>query len=134
MEQPYQFTKQNSMMVTRFIEVNFQVEGLHRWKEAPPQVAFLRNYHRHIFHFHVKRDVRENNREIEFIMLKRHLEAIVRTEILDRPRDASCEMIAEELVNHCLEISPLKPGQNIEIVVLEDGENAGGVSCMRTMR
>lgn len=50
---------------------------LHRWPDAPPDVAFLRFPHRHMFKFEVELRVWHCDRDIEFILLKRELQARV---------------------------------------------------------
>lgn len=128
------YLKGSSMSLTPFVEVNFQVEGIHRWKDCPfDEVAFLREWHRHMFHFRVRIDVKKLDRGIEFIMLKRELREIVLENILLRPREASCETMAQELLDYYLDVHPPYPGQNIEVFVSEDGENGGGVSFVRSL-
>ena len=53
----------------RFIYVTTQFEGVHRYKDAPDEVSFLRDYHRHIFKVKLAIEVMHNERDIEFIML-----------------------------------------------------------------
>jgi len=57
-----------------FIIVKAQKEALHQWPEAPEEVLFLRNLHRHIFYIEVKVPVSHEERDVEFILLKRKLE------------------------------------------------------------
>jgi hypothetical protein len=59
----------------KFIEVTWQFEGLHCWPSAPDEVAFLRSPHRHIFHCRARLEVFHQDREVEFILLKRNLES-----------------------------------------------------------
>ena len=105
------------------IIVRLEVEGFHFWPEARevlPEVGFLSDRHRHMFHITAKKAVDHSNRDIELIVFKRQL-----TEYLDEAYGSpcefgsmSCEMIAEKLVKlfnleHC-EVS-------------EDGENGAEV-------
>ena len=63
-------------MKTRII-VNLEVEGIHRWKDAKaklPEVAYLANYHRHLFKIQVVMGVEDLDREIEFIDFKHSVE------------------------------------------------------------
>ena len=82
-------------------------------------VSFLGVPHRHIFHFRVWIDVLHNDRDIEFIMFKRELEALYNDSLflLDYK---SCEMIAEDLIQY---INNAYPGRAVEVGVSEDGEN-----------
>jgi hypothetical protein len=111
-------------MILRFIEVTFQREGIHKYPAAleDPKlvtVSFLGYPHRHIFHFRIRVSVTHNDRDIEFIMFKRELEALYNDSLflLDYK---SCEMIAEDLIEY---ISRTYPGRYIEVGVSEDGEN-----------
>jgi hypothetical protein len=111
-------------IIKRFIEVTFQREGIHKYPAAleDPRlvtVSFLGYPHRHIFHFRVRVSVTHNDRDIEFIMFKRELEALYNDSLflLDYK---SCEMIAEDLITY---ISNNYPNRYIEVGVSEDGEN-----------
>lgn len=57
-----------------YVLVSFQFEGFHSWPQAPDEVAFLRDRHRHIFHVRAKKRVQHEDRDVEFILLKRELE------------------------------------------------------------
>lgn len=111
-------------MIERYIEVTFQREGIHKYPAAleDPRlisVSFLGYPHRHMFHFRVRVSVNHNDREIEFILFKRELEALYNDQLflLDFK---SCEMIAEELIEY---IKKNYPNRVIEVGVSEDGEN-----------
>ena len=81
-------------MLKNFIEVNYQCEGIHRWKDCQLEgVEFLQDYHRHIFHIKVRMEVFHNDREVEIILLKRFLESYTQ-ELLSKPVDLSCEAMA----------------------------------------
>ena len=103
----------------RSIFVTFQKEGIHRYPDAPEGVDFLRHPHRHIFHFRVTVDVFHNDRDIEFILFKRELEALYSAATLQVDYK-SCEMLAEDLIDY---ISVKYPGRKISVEVSEDGEN-----------
>jgi hypothetical protein len=108
----------------RTIFVTFQKEGIHRYPAAGEDpkladVSFLANPHRHIFHFRVDVDVFHNDRDIEFILFKRELEALYSAATLQVDYK-SCEMLAEDLIDY---ISTKYPGRKISVEVSEDGEN-----------
>jgi hypothetical protein len=107
------------MINKRNIFVTFQKEGLHRYPDAPAGVEFLKNLHRHIFHFRVTLAVFHNDRDVEFILFKRELEALYSSTTLEVDYK-SCEMLAEDLIGY---ISSKYPGRAIEVEVSEDGEN-----------
>jgi hypothetical protein len=107
------------MINGRQIFVTFFKEGIHRYPDTPVGVEFLRSPHRHIFHFRVDVDVFHNDRDIEFILFKRELEALYSAAILQVDYK-SCEMLAEDLIDY---ISKKYPGRKISVEVSEDGEN-----------
>ena len=57
----------------RTIVVKTQYEGIHCWPEAPDEVNFLKSLHRHIFNIEVEVEVHNDDRDIEFIMLKHRI-------------------------------------------------------------
>jgi hypothetical protein len=69
-------------------------EGFHRWKDAPLEVDFLRNWHRHIFHVLAVIIVTNDNRQVEFIQLKHKIDAFLAIEYAGKYFEESCEMIA----------------------------------------
>lgn len=110
--------------IERYIEVTFQKEGIHKYPAAleDPKlcsVSFLGHPHRHMFHFRIRVAVKHNDRDIEFIMFKRELEALYSENLLQLDYK-SCEMIAEDLIEY---IKNNYPGRVIEAGVSEDGEN-----------
>jgi hypothetical protein len=103
-------------------------EKVHKWDGAAKfeEVKYLASLHRHVFHFRVEVEVSDDDREIEFIMLKHKLEAIV---------DAwgyevgSCEMMARSLMTHLRkwyahesQFSDIH-SRHFRVEVSEDGEN-----------
>ena len=107
------------MITNRNIYVKFTKEGIHCYPDAPEDVEFLKNPHRHIFHFRVNIQVSHNDRDIEFILFKRELEDLYSSAILEVDYK-SCEMMAEDLIEY---ISKMYPGRKIEVEISEDGEN-----------
>ena len=103
--------------------INFQIEGCHNWpraKEIFPEVGFLSDRHRHMFHICCKKKVTHTDRDIEIIMLKRdiidwfHKNYYSTTTRCLEFGPMSCEMIVEELINQF---------DLCYCSVLEDGEN-----------
>jgi hypothetical protein len=92
--------------------------GFHRWKDAPSEVEFLRDFHRHLFHVKVGMAVKQLDREIEFFLLKADL-AMKLEDYQGQQFEKSCEMIATEILE-CM---------GAEFVeVSEDGENGATVT------
>lgn len=51
-----------------------QIDGTHYWKDCPiEEVSFLRNNHRHMFHIKAYKEVFHDDRDVEFIWLKRKM-------------------------------------------------------------
>lgn len=111
-------------MTNSFIWVTFQREGIHMYPAAltDPKLAsvsFLGYPHRHIFHFRVELEVFHDDRDVEFIMLKRELEKLFDEGTLQL-NHKSCEMIANDLSEY---IKVHYPKRIYIIEVSEDGEN-----------
>ena len=117
-------------MITNVI-VKLEIEGLHSWPDAKkvvPEVGFLSDPHRHIFHITAKKRVYHDDRDIEFIMFKRD----VHEYMMDKYYQAeyrccwfgakSCEMLAKELLEHfgCEYVSVFEDNENgAEIYLLD---------------
>ena len=96
------------------IIVNLQVEGIHNWPDAKkifPDVAFLSDPHRHMFHICCKKQVHHDDRDIEIIRFKRALTDYLHTKYYKHATHGqnvytgclqfgamSCEMLARELM------------------------------------
>lgn len=109
-----------------YITVKNQFEGIHRYKDAPEEVYFLRDYHRHIFTIKTKIEVFGEDRELEFILVKRLIDNFLTIKkegktfwLLD---NMSCEQIGLMLWNFLKQ----KYGKErkITIEVSEDDENS----------
>ena len=105
------------------IWVKFQKEGLHRYPDAPEEVGYLRNLHRHIFHFRVELEVFHNDRDVEFIMFKHELQNLYSEGVLMMDYK-SCEMLAQDLGEYIL---TKYPNRRYNISVSEDNENGATI-------
>jgi hypothetical protein len=129
----------------RMVYCRFRLEGFHNWPDAPGMVSFLRDNHRHEFHFTISVEVTDMNREIEFITMKNHIISLIHgmyshdisSAIIFEHR--SCEMIANEILNKMESIDLYKilftdeetgavAKRQIIVEVSEDGENGGIVT------
>jgi hypothetical protein len=111
-------------MITTSIWVTFQKEGIHKYPAAAEdpkltEVSFLAHPHRHMFHFRVELEVFHDDRDVEFILLKRELEGLYNTGTLQL-NNMSCEMIARELLTY---VHEYYPGRNCTVSISEDNEN-----------
>lgn len=101
--------------------VKFQFEGIHFYKDAPDEVSFLRHPHRHIFHCEVWLQQFHEDRDIEYIMLKKDLQTKFTGGDLGK---MSCEMIAEEIAKYLAEqYCSILVKRKIKVFVSEDNEN-----------
>ena len=94
-------------------------EDKHWWPSAPQEVGFLRNMHRHLFYVEVSCEVTHDDRELEFFMVKKVLDGIIRNQILLLPVSKSCEQMGLVIKKE------LKGKYDREFVVriFEDNEN-----------
>lgn len=106
--------------------VSFTVlfSGTHCWPECNiPEVAYLKDTHRHVFHIKGEIEVTHDNRDIEFIRLKREVTDYLNAKYPKGDLGSnSCEMIAADL----LYVFSL-----CKCEVFEDGENGATVYADR---
>jgi len=106
------------------LATNIRVPGLHRWPDAPFPVNYLAHRHRHLFHIEACRQVKDADREIEFIVFQQEVRTWLDISFPRRPCGSydfgtrSCEQLA------ILMIQELKLQQ---CSVFEDGENGATV-------
>jgi len=103
--------------------VKFRFTGFHCWPEAPEEVVFLRNRHRHIFHCEVCIEQRHDDRDIEFFIFKKELESGIPLYI--QGENDSCEMIASRIKEM---VERDHPGRIVIVQVFEDNENGAMVN------
>ncbi len=68
-------TKNGQTQATVWVTTHFI--GFHQWPEAPQEVSYLQNLHRHRFNVKVCCHVTHDDRDIEFHLLKKAVEASV---------------------------------------------------------
>lgn len=107
------------------IQVRCEFEGFHLWSDAPDSVAFLRTLHRHIFHVTAELQVTHDNRELEFVLVKRDLQRKIALLYPDK-LVGSCEMVARDIYHYLK--SKYGVDRAVTVSVSEDGEN-GAVLC-----
>lgn len=109
------------------IVVKLQVEGQHCWPEARekiPQMGFLSDPHRHMFHIDAKAEVSHGDREIEIIQFKREIQDYFKRNYFNEELNMcdfgrkSCEDLAKEL---------MEAYDLMYCEVLEDNENGAAV-------
>ena len=109
------------------IVVRTQFEFAHLFAQAPQEVAFLRHLHRHIFHVELEAVVQHDDRELEFIVVKRRLEQFIECTKKYWPETISCEQIASRISEwFCNEFGQ----RDVTVSVFEDLENGAKVRCI----
>jgi len=110
-----------------FIWCTLEVEGVHFWP-IPNEEKYLQNLHRHLFKIRVSVEVKNDNREIEFIALKRWILTKIRAQYgygLVDWRDMSCEQIAKWILMNVS--SYYGHDRHYVVDVSEDGENGSEI-------
>jgi hypothetical protein len=110
--------------MSSYIVVRFRFEGIHNYPLAPAGVLFLKDKHRHVFHVEAKIQVFHDDRELEFILVKRLLESNMICKQYDLG-SMSCETIAKAFISQLQFVYGYS--RNIFIRVFEDGENGAEV-------
>lgn len=116
--------EQTMNKVKSYIKIRTEFEGFHYYPNAgniDSRIKFLENEHRHIFKIDVKILVTHLDRELEFFLVKWALKEFIKSGNMNHK---SCEMIAEEILNHHL-IPKYGSDRYYEVVVSEDGESDG---------
>jgi hypothetical protein len=110
-----------------YVVVRLQVDGMHNFpaaREIFPEVGFLADRHRHIFHVEAKKEVFHDDRDVEFIMFKRDIQDYLK-QMYYKPETRthefgpkSCEMLAKEILNQfdCVSVSVWEDLENGAIV------------------
>jgi len=107
------------------IWVTFQVEGWHRWPGAPADCIYLKNEHRHIFHFRVEMQVDHANREVEFHSLKTQCMEVIEECYMESDYGHGKDFLSlscEDLAMQMLQNLDGEDGRWMACEVSEDGE------------
>lgn len=120
-----------------FIGIRFEVEGFHNYPDASKNhgelVKFLEQSHRHIFKFNCKKRVNHDNRDEEFILLRRRVKQYINRKfpVFEMQCECydfgsmSCEMIAKNILKQfdfdSVEVS--EDGENYAVVEKEECDN-----------
>jgi hypothetical protein len=121
----------------RTVILDFDVEGYHNWPDAPHEVQFLRNPHRHTFRIRAGIEVSHNDREVEIFIEQNKVREALFHKYEKRGRNSldfgnhSCEDIAEFILSRMVRgftwgfVSPMEQYKWVE--VLEDGRGGARV-------
>lgn len=102
---------------SRTIQVKIAVPGFHRWKEAPEEVAYLRNYHRHLFNIRVQIDI-DDDRELEYFMVQDKLNKMIKDYIV-RQEDLTKDYDVDDFLEKTGQVS----GEDENVLVINSCED-----------
>ena len=83
--------------MVNYIWITTQKEMFHRYPNAPKEVDFLKQRHKHMMKFKVSIEIYENDREIEFFIFKKQIETIL--EEYNDIGNWSLEQLSDEIRN-----------------------------------
>ena len=111
------------MSKSTHIIVRGQFEGVHCYPNAPEEVSFLRANHRHMFNYEVEIEVYHDDRELEFVLVKRNINDFLSG--YRWPIQSSCEQIARTIGMYLQTCCGLD--RYLTVSVFEDNENGAKV-------
>lgn len=109
----------------RQITVRGQYVGFHAYEDAPDEVAFLKNSHRHVFKWEAHIEVYHNDRELEFFIVQSKIENLIVPFATLTGNLGSCETQAERILKGLVNL--YGADRWYKVSVSEDGENDGAV-------
>lgn len=122
-------------MQTVFCTTSF--EGIHNFPAAPPEVAYLASPHRHTFNIRAEVEALDDDREVEFIMMKHEIEKAITLWSHPNSDDRvwnmgsmSCEQLSIRIAKLLDELYCKSSLRLIVVTVDEDGENGSTHSTM----
>lgn len=121
--------------VNKTIFVTTSFEGVHCYPSAPEGVEFLRTPHRHMFGVRLEAEVYHDDRELEFILMKRKINSWLearQTNGVWQMGAMSCEQVAIALITFLK--GELEKGNEryFKVTIDEDGENGAVVEVTPT--
>lgn len=110
------------MIIKKIITFKTDFIGFHQWVNAPDEVKFLRDLHRHKFYVEVSLEVKENDREKEFFIEQEKLFTYVNNlkNHLNSNPGMSCEHMAEFILTFYI-------NESGSVQVSEDGESSAKI-------
>lgn len=107
------------------ILIKNEISGMHRWPDAPDNVGFLRNPHRHVFTIVTEIEVRHDDRELEFFTVQLKIQSHLNTTNLMDGGSTSCEQLATNVARYVIDTFGER---EVTCTVYEDNENAGRIT------
>lgn len=111
-------------VLRREIFVRTRFIWFHCRLEAPEEVNFLRDMHRHEFHVELLVSVNHNERDIEFTLVKLWLDRYIAENFTGKKTAMSCETMAEMIWEEAVRVYWV---EFATCQVSEDGENGANV-------
>ena len=112
------------------IYTKFSIEGFHQWKDVPKHSSedYLQHRHRHMFYFKCSVEALDDDREIEFIALRRKIKGFIINNfgIPAEFKGMSCEMIGKLVIDYLQSLYGDKRRYNVD--VSEDNESGAVVN------
>lgn len=109
-----------------FITVKNQFDDIHCYPNAPEQVSFLKNEHRHTFMVESTIQVFHEDRELEFYIVKDFIETLI-PNIKNGQISKSCENMASYILDELHSKYCQEQDRIISVSVSEDGQNKATV-------
>lgn len=109
-----------------FITVKNQFDDIHCYPNAPEEVKFLQNEHRHTFMVESTIQVFHEDRELEFYIVKDFIETLI-PKIKNGQISKSCENIASFILDELYSKYSVDQSREITVSVSEDGQNKATV-------
>jgi flagellar biosynthesis component FlhA len=117
-------------MIKTEINVKNIIEATHQYVNAPAEVDYLRNPHRHMLHIYTTVEVFDDDRELEFIKVKHAIQDYLQSQAewngyAYNMGTNSCEMLARELLGALQTMYGLD--RDMQISIYEDDENGSTI-------
>lgn len=110
-----------------YITVRNQFDAIHKYENAPDEVDYLRNPHRHTFYITSKIQTFHEDRELEFYMVKDFIHEQIPALFDALNEKMSCENIASFIVECLTQKYCTEQFREMEISVSEDQQNEATV-------
>lgn len=99
-----------------FAIVKTQFEAIHSWEGCDiDRVNFLQNEHHHIFDVEVRIKQEHDNRDIEYLNMKKNIDEVLENSISKKNR--SCEQYAKLIRDAVMKMTGR---EDVEVIVKED--------------
>lgn len=112
----------------KYICVKNKFISYHKYENAPQDVCFLKNLHRHLFYVTTKIQVFNDDRELEFFMVQNNVDKIIDNMNRVMNDNKSCEQMASFIITELQKLYSTNRYYCVE--VSEDNENSAIVETV----